>query len=345
MKKQLIIALALIIAMFSCSGKEGTDDNPPYVDPNLPKLYWYGSHTDITPTPLPGFVLAGGGTDNNVAMQWMLQRANGGDVVVLRSNDSNGYNSYFFAELGIRVNSVVTVVITSKTEANSDSLAKIIRRAELLFIAGGDQWNYIDYWSGTKTADAINYLINTKKVTVGGTSAGMAVMGQVVFDAKNGTPTSAEALANPYSSKVTLTKDFLSVPTVLQSLVTDSHYSNRDRHGRHLAFMARMVKDWSMTAKGIACDENTAVCIDGDNRATVYGPCAYFIKQNGAAPETCTNGQPLTWNAGGQALRVYKLPGNNSGSSTFNLNDWSTAAGGVWQWWSVSNGTLSEINQ
>ena len=48
-----------------------------------------------------GLVLAGGGPDNDNAMQWMLQRANGGDVLVLRASRSDGYNTYFFRDLGI----------------------------------------------------------------------------------------------------------------------------------------------------------------------------------------------------------------------------------------------------
>ena len=291
-----------------------------------------------------GLVLAGGDTDNNAAMKWFVQQANGGDVVVLRASGGDGYNPYFYGQLGVPVNSVTTMVLNSREKADMAEVEDIIKSAEALFIAGGDQSDYVANWVGTKTGDAIDYLINTKKVVVGGTSAGMAVLSGVVFTGKNGTPTSDDALGNPYHAKVTLDDDVFAVPAIVGSVVTDTHYSNRSRHGRHVAFMARMAKDWGMDAKGIGCDETTAVCINADGIATVYGPCAYFIQRNGANPETCTSGQPLTWNNGGQALKVYKLPGNNDGSSTFNLNDWATAAGGTWQWWSVSNGVLTETN-
>lgn len=333
---------AMVIKNVNFSGANAGSAVTP---PQISGYYRSGSPKDKeVEATAKGLVLAGGGTDNDMAMKWFLKQANGGDVVVIRASGFDGYNPYFYSKLGVQVNSVTTMVLDSREKANMSEVADIIKSAETLFIAGGDQWDYVNYWSGTKTADAIDYLVNTKKVVVGGTSAGMAVLGQFVFTAENGTPASSDALGNPYMAKVTLAKDVFSTLAIMNATITDSHYSNRTRHGRHVAFMALMANDWGLTAKGIGCDENTAICIDAANVATVYGPCAYFIRQNGAGPEVCSAGQPLTWNIGGNALKVYKLPGNDSGTSTFNLNDWTTASGGTWQWWSVSSGVLTETN-
>lgn len=54
-----------------------------------------GNPDDAEVNIQPSFVLAGGGTDNDDAMRWMLTRAKGGDVLVLRASGSNGYNNYF----------------------------------------------------------------------------------------------------------------------------------------------------------------------------------------------------------------------------------------------------------
>ena len=48
----------------------------------------------VTNDRQPGVVLAGGGMDD--AMRWMLQRADGGDVVVIRASGEDLYNKYFF---------------------------------------------------------------------------------------------------------------------------------------------------------------------------------------------------------------------------------------------------------
>jgi cyanophycinase len=72
----------------------------------------------------------------------------------------------------------------------------------------------------------------------GGTSAGAAVLGEYLFSAEINTITSAEALANPYNSKLSL-RDNLFKFSLLKNTITDTHYNNPDRRGRHIAFMAR----------------------------------------------------------------------------------------------------------
>lgn len=314
-------------------------------------FYQTGSTDDVNTNPLPGIVLAGGATDNNDAMRWFLQRADGGDIVVIRASGGDGYNSYLYSNLNVTVNSVTSIVIPNRTAANSQEVYDAIVNAEALFIAGGNQWDYVNYWKNTLVHDAIQYLIDEKGVTVGGTSAGLAVLGAVVYTAENNTVWSTEALNNPYHFRVTLDNDFLQIP-FLEDVVTDSHYNrvqgdDEDRKGRHVAFLARMVTDWDMDAKGIGVNEYTAVGVDENGLARVFGnpsydDFVYFLKVNAGAPEVCVSGTPLTWNHGGQALSVYKILGNPQGNNLFDLNDWQTASGGEWQSWYVVSGQLFE---
>jgi cyanophycinase len=58
----------------------------------------------------------------------------------------------------------------------------------------------------------LNELINEKKITIGGTSAGMAVLGEVVFTAENNTIWSSEALEDPFHWRMKLERDFLRIP-------------------------------------------------------------------------------------------------------------------------------------
>ena len=72
----------------------------------------------------------------------------------------------------------------------------------------------------------------------------------------------------------------------LEGLITDQHLIERDRLGRTLTFMARIVADgWSAESKAIAIDRETAVLVDGHTgRATIVAntdhstPYAYFIR-------------------------------------------------------------------
>ena len=121
-----------------------------------------GDAVDVTTNVDGGVVLMGGGTDVQAAFKWMIERSGGGDVVIIRASGTNAYNPFVYG-LG-KVNSVETLKIDSRELANNDTVANIIRNAEMLFIAGGDQSNYMKYWKGTKTQDAINYLLNKKKL-------------------------------------------------------------------------------------------------------------------------------------------------------------------------------------
>ena len=308
-----------------------------------------GPETDAESLPLPGILLAGGSTDNNDAMRWFLQRADGGDIVVIRATGSDGYNNYLYNSLGEDVHSVTTIVIPSREAANNQEVYDAMVRAEALFIAGGNQWNYINYWKNTLVHDALDYLIHEKKVTIGGTSAGLAVLGEVVFSAQNNTVWSSEALGNPYHFRVTLEREFLNIP-FLEHLITDSHYNRPEsdgmtREGRHVAFMARMVTDWEMPARGIGINEYTAVAVDENGMARVFGnpnydDLAYFIDSGGLVPETCQDGEPLTWDHEGQALQVYTIQGDREGSNTFDLATWEAGQGGTWSNWHVRNGVL-----
>lgn len=280
-----------------------------------------GSEADVNTSTEAGFVLAGGGKDQDTAMKWMIARAGGGDFIIIRASGSTGYNDYLYDMGGL--NSVETLLIDSREKAMSPEIGQRIREAEALFIAGGDQWNYVNYWKDSEVSEAIHYLINEKKIPIGGTSAGCAVLSNFIFDAQHDTAHSKNALLNPYTRTVSISKSFIQLP-FLENTLADQHYSQREREGRHVVFMARMARDYKIKQpKGIGVDERTAVCIDKDGNALVFGDGnAFFIISNKGMPEICEKDQPLTWTNKGKALRVYIFKGSTEGTSAFNLSQW-----------------------
>jgi len=314
---------------------------------------WFvGSPANSSAQALGGVCLMGGATENDEAMRWFLQRANGGDVLVLRASGSDGYNSYFLSQLGIPVNSVETIRFDNATAANASYVRERIQRAEAIWIAGGDQWNYVNYWRGTPVDSLINVGVAQRNIVIGGTSAGMAILGGVYFSAQNGTVATGSALQNPYGPTMTVDNTpFLEIP-FLSEVVTDSHYDSPDRRGRHVAFMARAFTDHGINAKGIACNEYTAVCVTPDGQARVFGEWpqypeyAFFLQLNceqPEGPELCEPGSPLTWYRGGQAVKAYKVPGTMTGTHSFDLNTWLTGSGGAWEDWSVQQGVFAAV--
>jgi len=300
-----------------------------------------GSAADVSTSTEAGFVLAGGGKDVEEAMKWMIERSGGGDFVIIRASGSTGYNEFLFNMGGL--NSVETLMIDSREKAMSPEVAKRIREAEALFIAGGDQWNYVNYWQDSEVSAAIQYLINEKKIPVGATSAGCAVLSEYIFDARHDTVISSDALANPYAEPVSVSKSFIKIP-FLANTIADQHYSQRDRLGRHLVFMARMAKDFEVpTPRGIAADERTAVCIDKNGNATVFGSGNAFFLSASSRPEFCEATKPLEWNHNQKAVEVYIFQASLTGTPAFNLLQWP--ANKPNEYWFVSNGQLTRIKK
>jgi cyanophycinase len=300
------------------------------------EYYVVGNAGDASAETRAGLMLMGGGTDVDAAFRWMIERAPGGDFVVIRASGSDAYNPYIY-DLG-PLDSVETVIIKTKRGAYSRLAVEKIRQAEALFIAGGDQADYVEKWKGTPIEDAIHAHI-AKGAPLGGTSAGLAVMGEFAFAALNGTVTSSEALADPYHRRVSLERDFLSLP-FLGSTITDSHLVERDRMGRTLVFLARIVQDgWAAEARGIAIDREAAVLVDAAGGATLVGngpaSAAYFLRTPGP-PEVCAPETPLTF----RSVEVHRIKEGDR----FDLPGW-TATGGTSYRISAEAGVLSSTQE
>ena len=284
-----------------------------------------------SPSLSPGLVLMGGGTDVDAAFQWMCQRAGGGDFVVIRTTGTDAYNPYI-QQLCPQMDSVETIIITSVTGANSAYVSSHIQQAEALWIAGGDQSTYVDLWRGTAVQTAVNFLLNSKQAPVGGTSAGLDVLSQFIYTGALGSVTSSQALANPFHRYVTLDRDLFQSALGVNKLY-DSHFVTRDRMGRELVFLARIVNNgWAAQPRAIGIDEQTALLVTPDGAATMVGiGAAYFLQAPGPA-QVLADKTPLTY----LNIGVYKVPQGG----TFNLSSW-TGTGGVAYTLNVNNGSLT----
>ena len=308
-------ALSVVLASL-CLGGTTSSAAQPY------QYFRIGQEADAQTTPRPGIALLGGGTDLDEAFRWLCEKANGGDFLILRARGDDDYNPY--VNKLCQLNSVATLIIPDREAAQLPAVADIIRHAEAMFIAGGDQARYVNFWRGTLVQDAINSHIAAGK-PIGGTSAGLAILGEFSYGALNDPPddsslASADALRDPYFTRITLVRVFLTIP-LLQNTITDSHFAKRDRLGRSLAFLARIMQDgWSKNPREIAVDEKSGVLLEADGVARVIGPGkgAYFL-QPAEAPAICQKGVPLTFTS----ISAYKAP---SGSH-FDLHKWSGQGG------------------
>jgi len=285
----------------------------------LKKTYFrVGQATDAVAATTPGTVLMGGGTDVDAAFQWLCSLANGGDFLVIRATGTDAYNPYV-QELCPDLNSVATLIIGSASYANTPFVRDTIANAEIVWIAGGDQSNYINDWTGTAVQDELNRHVANGR-PLGGTSAGFAVITQFVYSAQASQGvTSSQALADPFNKYMTFARDFVTVPDV-SNTIGDTHFVTRDRMGRTLAFLCRInANGWSAAPRAIAIDEQTALLIDDRGLGTVVGNSfAYFLAAPGA-PEVCQPKTPLTY----RDIAVRRLPAGG----TFDLPRWRSNSG------------------
>lgn len=302
------------------------------------KSYEYflvGNPDDVITTTSGLLVLQGGGSDLDENFVRMGAHAGGGDFVVIRASGTDAYNPYIY-EL-CSCDSVETIIFKNRQASFDPFVIERIRNAEALWIAGGDQSRYVTFWRNTPVEDAIHHVAN-KPAPVGGTSAGMAIMSEFVYSAMSASSlTSAEGLSNPFHRDLTLDEDFLALPT-LDGKITDQHLEERDRIGRTVAFLARLVKDGFTTdGKAIAADRETALHInplDGTSEVLSHGnhrtPFVYFLRTPGP-PEVCEPKTPLTY----RNISVYRVgPGG-----TFDLNNW-IGEGGIEYTLSAEDGVL-----
>lgn len=286
------------------------------------KYFRLGNKADVQTKPVAGIAMMGGGTDLDEAFRWLCNKGNGGDFLILRATGDDDYNPYVNGLC--KANSVATLIIPNREAAEDPRVAEIIRMAEVVFVAGGDQSNYVRGWKDTPVEAAINEGIAAGK-PIGGTSAGLAVQGEFVYGCMKDKPNdkdlaSTDVLPDPYFDRITLVRDFLKIPH-LQNLITDSHFAKRDRMGRTLGFLARIEKDgWSASPREVAIDEKSAVLVEENGTATVVGTGkgAYFLHPT-KAPEVCEKGVPLTF----QSIDVYRVQAGGH----FDLTSWTGQGG------------------
>ena len=284
--------------------------------------YVTGNAADISTLTRGLWVLQGGGDDVDRNYVRMGEYSGGGDFVVLRASGEDEYNDHIFALC--RCDSVETIVFSNREASFDPAVAGTIRNAEALFIAGGDQSKYVRYWKGTPVEDAIHH-VASKPAPIGGTSAGMAILGEFVYAAFGESLTSAVALADPYAVDVTLDRDFLALPR-LGHILTDQHLQERNRIGRTVTLLARLMQDgWDERPRAIAADRETALHVNpAGGTVEVFAtaghptPYVYFLRPS-AAPERCEVRQPLTF----RNVEVYRLgPGGR-----FILDTWHGSGG------------------
>lgn len=344
------------------------------------------------PSPTyPSYVLMGGGPDVDEGFRWMIKRAGitpstGGRVVVIRATGDGAYNPYIYYSgrrnstsnliqdgwVGgkyLGVSSVETLVIPSRDAAGSEFVNKVLAGANAVWIAGGDQTDYFRYWKGTPLEGTLKGLL-AKNIPIGGTSAGLAVMGGFDFTGANGTVSSLQALGDPYNTYMQFDPAPLSTsgsfltPPVFGNMIMDSHLDSRDRMGRLITFVSRLIGSYPGThtqqfgcqggpitkasAKGIGIGVEAALVVHQNPDGTYTGErltnvsttteSAVYLVELTQDPTECVSGKPLT--VPQNSINIRKL--DKTTPRINNISDWTGFP--IYKTGGVFSGTMSPAN-
>ena len=116
-------------------------------------------------------------------------------MLVLRASGSDGCNDYMFNDLGVNIHRVTTVVYQAPSSAYNDEVLALVEGAGDL-VCWRRSSCLPQLVARPPLNDAINDALTQRDVVVGGTSAGMAILGRMRFTAQNGAVYTEEALAS-----------------------------------------------------------------------------------------------------------------------------------------------------
>lgn len=237
----------------------------------------------ITVSPSLGqgkLMLIGGGSEkdteyswSNTPYQWAVDQSSNKKVAIIAFGESSDpeWLPDYFVKLG--ASQAKNFIINTIDSAQSTITYDTLMNYDVFFFKGGDQFNYYSTYKNSKVSEAINDKFNEGGV-IAGTSAGMAILSGVMYTAANGSLYPDQALKDVYNSNITLADDFLNL---LPGFIGDTHFIERGRMPRLMAFMANWFFNHGEMLTGIGVDDRTAFCIDENKIGHAYGTGAVNI--------------------------------------------------------------------
>ena len=245
--------------------------------------------------------IIGGGARPDALVERLIAEAGlrqGGYALVLPMSSAEPDSAVYYVKtqlvkLGVpHVYGINFIKGETPTPARLDS----VRRANLIYISGGDQNRFMDVVRGTEIEKAILDARNRGAV-VSGTSAGAAVMSKVMITGNElKHPDYASTFRNIEAENIE-TKPGLGL---LQQAIVDQHFVRRSRYNR---LISAVIEFPLLT--GIGIDEATAILVDGD-KIEVVGESQVVVMENPKKSKSLRNGK-----LGAKDLRLtILLPGD-----------------------------------
>ncbi|MGW4942715.1 cyanophycinase [Actinoplanes sp. NPDC004185] len=157
--------------------------------------------------------------------------------------------------------------LDNRAQANEPAVVKALATATGVFFTGGDQLRITTVLGGTLADSALQRLVQTGTIVLGGTSAGAAMMsGTMILGGDSPGVTRASVRTGPGLE-------------FLPGVLIDMHFAERGRLNRLLSAVALYPHEL-----GLGIDEDTAILAEGDS-FEVLGTGAVTIVDAGAAAD------------------------------------------------------------
>lgn len=230
-------------------------------------------------------VVVGGGSTGPAIVAATLQLAGGPRAVVAVLPQSSGEPDAGQSSVDMwrQAGAKEAAIVTFDDRA---AAAAALRRATLIWIPGGDQNRFMKAIAGTGLDDVIRERYNSG-VTVGGTSAGAAVLAEAMF-------TGDADLKSLTSGSTVVAKGLGLWPEAL----VDQHFLKRQRDNRLISAVFDRP-----SLVGVGIDESTAVVVHGRSFQVVGASSVVVIDARGAKIEKTAPGALIS----GSAVRLTVL--------------------------------------
>jgi len=201
-------------------------------------------------------VIVGGGGSTPAIWDRFMELAGGDSAVIVyfptasAGNIDTTDNSALRVWRGRKPKSAVIMHTRSRDTANTDAFVAPLKRATGVWFGGGVQSRITDAYLGTKTEEALRDVLRRGGV-IGGTSAGAAIMSEVMITGTEDDRTIA-----------TLGKGFGFFPAA----VADQHFTQRTRQPRLVGVIRK-----HPGLVGFGIDEATALVVHGSRGLEVLG--------------------------------------------------------------------------
>jgi len=228
-------------------------------------------------------VLIGGGSEKDWnGSSWsdkvyrkIVQFTNNRRIIIISTNEESNWLRDYFLKLGAI--SAENLKIENQQKANSKEIYDKVVACDAVFIKGGNQASYFLNWKDSLLLQAI-LEVHLRGGVIAGTSAGAMILSEFIFSAEKDSISSLTALQNPLSDQITIRRNFL---PLLKATIVDTHFTQRGRLGRLASFIANIKNNFQFDSIGIGIDDNTAIIINDQHQAEIYGEGAVtFLKSN-----------------------------------------------------------------